>query len=91
MIFTKLVFLLKEKKLTQDELAIKMKMSKGGLVQGMKNGTIQYNKLIEMSEILEVDPVYWLSENSDYKESVSNEEKKLIIALRNFIRKENMK
>ena len=91
MIFNKFSFLIKDKKITQDEIANKLQMSRGGLIQGLKNGTIQYNKLIELSEILEVNPVYWLSENDDYTEKVSSEEKKLISALRNFIRKETEK
>ncbi len=78
---------MKQKKITQEELAIKVGMSRGGLVNSFQNETIPIRKLKEISEALEVPVNFWFDDDaSAYK--MNAVDKRLLEAMKEFIKKE---
>ena len=87
MIVNKLYTLLKQKKITQAELATGVDMSTVGLIRAFQGETISVKKLIEISEFLEVPVSFWFDDDaSAYK--MNSVDKKLLEALKEFIFKE---
>jgi transcriptional regulator with XRE-family HTH domain len=87
MIVNKLHTILKQKKLTQEELAKAVGFTRQGLKNSFENETISVSKLVEVSDYLNVPINFWFDdEASAYKLRVAD--KRLIEAVRDFIRNE---
>ena len=75
LIVSRIKFISKNKNISLRQIAISLKMTYAGFYRSLQNGSIKVKTLLEVSDILEIEPhlLFYDNEQLDIKNSVRND------------------